>query len=423
MSNRIFSGILVSLLLVGMLTLAFKIQPLKAQPTTITVPDDYPTIQEAVNHASEGEHVFVRSGIYRETVRVNKTIALIGEGRETTTVDWGIIIEANDVTVNEFTVRNNSPAMDESSNYGIWLKGPDCLISNNILKDYTFEGIFLDGRNRGIHGNTVINNSFLNDADCGILLWSCNDSLIESNVENGNSLGYFGIVAVYGSCRNSIENNQVSDNSMIGIAIERDSSANFVINNTVLNNGWGFRRDWSSGICLSLGCVSNLIVGNTLNGNFVGLYQRYESNNNTIYHNSFVNNGVQFKYDAEFPCENVWDNGYPSGGNYWSDYAGKDLLGGPYQNVSGNDGIGDTWYVLDANNTDRYPLMKPYVPLLGDLNGDNTVNMQDVIAVLDAFGSYPSHPRWNPIADINSDGRIDMEDIIIVLTNFGQHYP
>ena len=160
-----------------------------------------------------------------------------------------------------------------------------------------------------------------------------------------------------------------------------------------------------------------------MTGNVVGLYQRFESNDNIIYHNSFVNNGVQFNYDAEFPCVNVWDNGYPSGGNYWSDYAGKDLFGGPYQNVTGSDGIGDTSHILDANNTDRYPLMKPYVPLAGDLNEDNIVNMQDVIVVLDAFGSYPSHPRWNPIADTNSDGRVDMEDIIIVLTNFGQHYP
>jgi hypothetical protein len=54
---------------------------------------------------------------------------------------------------------------------------------------------------------------------------------------------------------------------------------------------------------------------------------------------------------------NVWDNGYPSGGNYWSDYNGTDLYSGPYQNVTGSDGIGDKPYVIYANNTDDYPLM------------------------------------------------------------------
>jgi hypothetical protein len=57
---------------------------------------------------------------------------------------------------------------------------------------------------------------------------------------------------------------------------------------------------------------------------------------------------------------NVWDDGYPSGGNYWSDYTGADVKSGPNQDLPGSDGIGDTPYIIDANNTDRYPLMNPY---------------------------------------------------------------
>jgi len=60
--------------------------------------------------------------------------------------------------------------------------------------------------------------------------------------------------------------------------------------------------------------------------------------------------------------ENIWDDGYPSGGNYWSNYTGLDLFSGPYQNETGGDGIGDTPYVIDADNVDHYPLMAPYTP-------------------------------------------------------------
>jgi hypothetical protein len=57
---------------------------------------------------------------------------------------------------------------------------------------------------------------------------------------------------------------------------------------------------------------------------------------------------------------NLWDDGYPSGGNHWSNYTGADVKGGSYQNETGSDGIGDTSHVIDANNTGRYPLMAPF---------------------------------------------------------------
>jgi uncharacterized protein (DUF2141 family) len=57
--------------------------------------------------------------------------------------------------------------------------------------------------------------------------------------------------------------------------------------------------------------------------------------------------------------------------------------------------------------------------IVGDVNGDGKVNMQDIMLVLDAFGSYPGHSRWNAACDLNGDGKVDMADLTIVLSSFG----
>lgn len=60
------------------------------------------------------------------------------------------------------------------------------------------------------------------------------------------------------------------------------------------------------------------------------------------------------------------------------------------------------------------------VRMPGDVNGDGKVNMTDIVSVVDAFGSYLGHPRWNSDMDVNQDGRIDMSDIMIILLAFGK---
>ncbi len=85
------------------------------------------------------------------------------------------------------------------------------------------------------------------------------------------------------------------------------------------------------------------------------------SYNNFIYHNNFVNNSL----NARDYAENVWDNGYTSGGNYWGDFNGSDNFSGLDQNLPGSDGIRDTPYNISggAGTQDRYPLMAPYIGL------------------------------------------------------------
>ena len=98
------------------------------------------------------------------------------------------------------------------------------------------------------------------------------------------------------------------------------------------------------------GSSNTTVTENTITDTDYGIYVE-NSSNNTLYHNNFLNN-VQNAYDKG---NNTWDNGYPSGGNYWSDYTGND---------ANSDGIGDTPYnISGGDNQDRYPLIEPITEL------------------------------------------------------------
>jgi len=74
---------------------------------------------------------------------------------------------------------------------------------------------------------------------------------------------------------------------------------------------------------------------------------------------------------------NIWDDGYPSGGNYWSDYNGTDLYTEQHQNVTGSDGLGDVPYIINEDNQDNYPLMKAWGSVSATIDIDpNTLNLK-----------------------------------------------
>lgn len=60
------------------------------------------------------------------------------------------------------------------------------------------------------------------------------------------------------------------------------------------------------------------------------------------------------------------------------------------------------------------------VRLLGDINGDGTVDIKDLSIAGKAFGSYRGHPRYNPDADVNQDGTVDIRDLALIAKNFGK---
>jgi parallel beta-helix repeat protein len=183
---------------------------------------------------------------------------------------------------------------------------------------------------------------------------------------------YFGIVVE----RSNIVidgNGYAVQGNRSGNGLSLMSTSNVTIKNT--NVEWfqnGFCLNFSSGGVVSennastnsqcgiwlVGSSNSNITANNIANNYYGL-QLLSAPNNTVYHNNFVGNSAQASIDST-SLGNAWNDTYPSGGNYWSDYTGPDLHRGPYQNETGSDGIGDLSYFIDTSNKDLYPLMGPF---------------------------------------------------------------
>jgi parallel beta-helix repeat protein len=123
----------------------------------------------------------------------------------------------------------------------------------------------------------------------------------------------------------------------------------------------GFRvsaNSSTSGTGIGLSRSSNVLVAeNTITGGLVGISVD-TSNGCSLYDNNLIGNTLQAKDTSG--GVNAWDAGYPTGGNYWTNYMGADACGGPAQDdCTAPDGIGDTPYVLNAVTADLYPLMVP----------------------------------------------------------------
>jgi parallel beta-helix repeat protein len=219
----------------------------------------------------------------------------------------------------------------------------------------------------GFSSNNIIVNNSISNNSVGLYLYYSDMNNISDNIISYNWNGIY----LYTNCHNNIlENNSILANKNIGFYI---SSSN---NNIIKNNNCSFNEHTGFSFAITTGkiiknniCLNNLAYGfhfqicddnvmenNTISNNSLGLYF-WSSSGNEVYHNSFINNTTQA---MDYGTDNVWNEDYPSGGNYWSDYTGNDLFKGPNQNISGSDGIGDNPYAIESDSRDKYPLMDPF---------------------------------------------------------------
>lgn len=154
----------------------------------------------------------------------------------------------------------------------------------------------------------------------------------------------------------------------IGIDLANEARNGLTIKNLNINNFYIGIYLWTTNNTITDCAVTDNIVGILLSGDYNTIISNYIGRNdegiffgiNTedvpesiiLNHNSFVDNIEHFsgclceEYNTTEPMH-TWDNGKE--GNYWSDYNGTDTDG---------DGIGETPYIIDVQNRDRYPLIQ-----------------------------------------------------------------
>jgi parallel beta-helix repeat protein len=183
----------------------------QAQPGAeiIYVPDDYPTIQGAVNAASPGDTIIVRDGNYAGNIAVTGDRLTIKSqnGAASTIVTAAdpnasvFAVTADYVSIAGFTVTGATGEYQA----GIYLlQSSYCDISNNTARD-SYQGICLEES----HHNTLTGNTANKNSQDGILVGLSGNNTLTGNTASGN--GYFGI-RLYFSPPNTLRSNSMTDN-------------------------------------------------------------------------------------------------------------------------------------------------------------------------------------------------------------------
>ena len=316
--------------------------------SVIRVPNEFPTIQEALNHAQQDYTILVGPGTYVERVVVDKSVRVLGSGDASivqavgavnvveisadNTVFAGFLIEglnqsssgvyvhSNGNVVENLTVRNN-----RSSGIYLLRASRNLLRNNNVLNNLMYGiHIYDSGRNR-LQNNSMWNNKY-NFRVWGLYTEHFLHEVDDTNLVNGKQICYWvnqtartvppdcGCVVLVNSTDIFVKDLSLANNpSSLVMVATRDcliwnnsfsrceraiylisSNSNYLLNNTLEGNYW-------SGISL-VSSSHNVIAGNMISQNRYGIVLSYSpllfvySQKNLIGGNTILHNRVSGLY-------------------------------------------------------------------------------------------------------------------------------
>jgi len=241
-------------------------------------------------------------------------------------VEGPVFIRSNgDVDPSDAPIQRNGDVYTLTGNITSSLDNDGIVIErDDMILDGVGHTVQSDGNGTGINlymqKNVTIKNTHVVGFGYGIIAtYSSDVSILENNIMYTGAFAYSpGIF--FNNCSNNIISGNIIKGNQHGIWLYNGSNDSLIVENDIADNWLGMRVDGSFG--------------------------------NVICHNNFLKNiEVPLHVEIYGNSANVWDDGYPSGGNWWSEQ---------YNIDSNCDEIADINYTLDNNNTDRYPLMNPW---------------------------------------------------------------
>ena len=282
----------------------------------------------------------------------------------------------NNATYNNLAgirIGNNSSDNLVSQNFTQYNNGSGIRVADSAGNTLSGNSVAFNGANgqggitlNNATGTLISSNNVSYNMNDGIDLEGFGNNHVTGNQVNSNSGNGIGLLS---SDNNTIDRNTITHNLLNGVYID-PSNWNTISGNTIDYNG-------ISGVNLTNSdnntIVSNHIELNNLNGISVN-----NSYNNLIYNNYFNNNNNVQTDGISINEWNILPVNAPAGGNI---IGGPKLAGNYWANPSGTgfsqiaqwdrgDGIVDHAFVIDANNSDYYPLgglPKPPTPSGGEL--------------------------------------------------------
>ena len=397
--ERTFYGLRI----VNLTTCRGALKPQYLSSSSITVPHEYPTIQEAINNSLDGDTIVLTPGTYQENLILNQqtiganinTLSIHGQSRSNVILDCaggiGIRIEVNiNFKFSNLTITNGSTGVTSNAgNTQGWAMGN----LNNISFVNIIYGIYLQSSNH----NTIEQNSFSNvkfdvflqtsdnnqiskntmASDYGVFLNHSNNNLVKDNLITNNNIS--GIFINYSNINtiwnNTLQNNnfgiQVNNSVMNNInkntitrskyaMIINSSTFTNIINNTlyinvrgiyltssnhnkIINGNW-IHSTTQMGIHLKSSHyneIKNNVIGNGTYRNWVGIYVLNSDNTKIENNNITYNSGAINLIFSNF--SSILNN------NIYNNYAGVDLTFSHYNNIMYNN-LTDTTTILLANS-------------------------------------------------------------------------